>query len=849
VDVDDSDSDDSGAWPPARGRTKAQQHHDGDDVAAAAAANNENNLRREARMLQKYLDAIVELPKDEILVFLTSSSFPARLLGSIGKSPRSREPLLLHTVVSDDYYCSYDDDDRHHDDGDTSSTDGDSSSNELYNWILHCDDRWADLPGLVRLNAIEMGYTEALWNENSQDLPIFGVFWDDLKPNERTAAIFLGGYSEDTWDEDVERVLEHIDNDNDNDNNHPPPKEPSVAVADSAQKTTVDPDGNNNDDDNDIFREFVANFLTETNEENADDPGTTSSNNKKEDTTANDATQGKGDTRHDKDDEERMMAEFISNFVEPKEGRDGNVDKNDNESHPETQETPGENENCCRHVVGELLSNLVVSGEGNDANHRNDDATNTNALFEDEDDERTTDEFVSDSVTTPEEGNADSGRNNNNNNNDNNKKAEISATMSSAFPRKDENNGSHRKFTRKETEEDQAMMDEFVSNFLDPSEESDASDSNSNSDSEEEETLETTANTVPRHDTKRKNASNETEEDQAMMDEFVSNFLDPSEESDTGGSNNNCEEEEETRDENANAVRRDDKKKIDVSIETKEDQAMMDEFVSNFLEPAEEHDTSGSNNSNNNICKEEKISESTATVLPRDDNTRNDSSKETEEERAMMEEFVSNFLSGTEDQDTGESNSHWEEEEEQLVDGNNVVPKAEHQSPDGARRDTDEDEKMFLEFVSNFATEKEALGGGSGGVNDERNGNATKGVENERPTENDTLLVAEDANATQKVRGDEGKPPVPMPNNNRTADEPGAPVGKIPGHSGDSNDARLLSSSEKKNESQSDEPPPPGPSGSRNYSYLCWIPVIVAVPIVIVLVNRSQRKGKPSGEL
>ena len=81
-------------------------------------------------------------------------------------------------------------------------------------------------------------------------------------------------------------MLEHNDNDNGNDNNHPPPtedllsKEPSVVVVDSAQNTT-DPDGNNDDDNYDIFREFVANFLTETNGENADDPGTTSSNNKK----------------------------------------------------------------------------------------------------------------------------------------------------------------------------------------------------------------------------------------------------------------------------------------------------------------------------------------------------------------------------------------------------------------------------------------------------------------------------------------------------------------------------------------------------------------------------------------
>ena len=171
------------------------------------------------------------------------------------------------------------------------------------------------------------------------------MFLDDLKPNERTAAIFLGGYSEDTWDEDVERVLEHNDNDNDNDNNHLPPtedlpsKEQSVAVVDSAQNTTVDPDGNNDDDNGDIFCKFVANFLTETKGESADDPGTTSSNNKNEDTTANDATQGKGNTRHKKDDKERMMAEFISNFVEPKEGRNGNGDKNNDKSHPETQET------------------------------------------------------------------------------------------------------------------------------------------------------------------------------------------------------------------------------------------------------------------------------------------------------------------------------------------------------------------------------------------------------------------------------------------------------------------------------------------------------------------------------
>ena len=81
-------------------------------------------LAKKAQMLTDILNAIMELPKDEILTFLTSSSLPAGL--NRQNKPKQRETPIEETPK-----------DENHD----------------YNWILDCGDAWKDLPAVVRINA------------------------------------------------------------------------------------------------------------------------------------------------------------------------------------------------------------------------------------------------------------------------------------------------------------------------------------------------------------------------------------------------------------------------------------------------------------------------------------------------------------------------------------------------------------------------------------------------------------------------------------------------------------------------------------------------------------------------
>jgi len=204
-------------------------------------------LAKKARILQNLLEDIMEFPSDDILSFLTSSSLPAGLSGSSAKTnqeqgqtdkPRAQKEFktLSNTAGDDSDVDSSEStndgtevDDTHpmegnDKDGLTDERDGngsiDSNQNEEtyqqqddqddnygYNWIMNCNDPWRVLPPVVQVNAVELGYTENFWDEDYQDLPVFRTIWKDLTPNQRTAAVFLGNYDEETWDEDVRMLL------------------------------------------------------------------------------------------------------------------------------------------------------------------------------------------------------------------------------------------------------------------------------------------------------------------------------------------------------------------------------------------------------------------------------------------------------------------------------------------------------------------------------------------------------------------------------------------------------------------------------------------------------------------
>jgi hypothetical protein len=304
-------------------------------------------LAKKAQLLQSLLNAIMELPKEEIFTFLTSSSLPTGLNRSSTKST-GRQP--------------------ENSTGDTSGIDGSeniSQSKEIqqqqqdenhdgYNWILDSDDSWEDLPAVVRINALELGYTETLWDEDAQDLPIFRTLWKKLTPNQRTAAVFLGDYDELTWNDDVRMLLLA---------GKPPssvslpedvsPEEEPVADIDQQKnddrdivaKNPQDDTRYDNEEEDAMLDEFLSNFGVSTDDMDSD--GDNKQMSEKESTANTSSVVPKNDY-----DEEDMMDEFLSNFVEPKEEEFGANNSN------EKKLLNDENDDAA--MMDEFLSNFVV---------------------------------------------------------------------------------------------------------------------------------------------------------------------------------------------------------------------------------------------------------------------------------------------------------------------------------------------------------------------------------------------------------------------------------------------------------------------------------------------------------
>lgn len=235
-------------------------------------------LAKKAQMLTEIMNAIMELPKDEILDFLTSSSLPT------GLNRRKKQPKQTQTQVEQ-------------------TPPPQPDENYAYNWILDCDDAWKDLPAVVRINAMELGYNQKLWDEDAQDLPSFRTLWKDLRPNQRTAAIFLGNYTEEIWDEDAKIMMmgakqaPHDDDESSQDESHSESHSESkedATIATASTDMSGDRSDNDDDDDDDgMFDEFVSNFTSDKNAEE---------------------TSNKAPTKDDTEDDDAMMDEFLSNF-------------------------------------------------------------------------------------------------------------------------------------------------------------------------------------------------------------------------------------------------------------------------------------------------------------------------------------------------------------------------------------------------------------------------------------------------------------------------------------------------------------------------------------------------------
>lgn len=72
-----------------------------------------------------------------------------------------------------------------------------------FNWITDSNDYWRDLPENVQEAATVLGYTEALWDDFSQQLAVFDKSWQQITKEQQEAAAVLG-YNEITWNGSLE---------------------------------------------------------------------------------------------------------------------------------------------------------------------------------------------------------------------------------------------------------------------------------------------------------------------------------------------------------------------------------------------------------------------------------------------------------------------------------------------------------------------------------------------------------------------------------------------------------------------------------------------------------------------
>jgi len=440
-------------------------------------------LAKKAQMLNDLLNAIMELPKEEILSFLTSSSLPTGIKDSSEKEPEPVEQETTEQAPST-----------------TNSSDTTPQNNNQnvepdadFNWLLDCGDSWKDLPAVVRVNAIQLGYNQTLWDEDAQDIPVFQILWKDLTPNQRTAAIFLGNYDEEVWNEDARILrmaaakqpsLNSIEDVEDipveTTSKKPKYDKEDTTVATAATDVSVDrfedeidddDDDDNDDDDDDMFSEFVSNFGSDTQTEEESSKEVVEPPQKDE-------------------VDDVMMDEFLSNFaVTPEEDTEKESSDKASSVVSDTEDTKEEA------IMDEFLSNFVDTPKEDETDSKttekeSSDSTMSESQKEDDDDgddEEIMDEFLSNFVEQAKEEESTS-------------KADLETiaekenlvAATSAIPKKEE--------------DEEAMMDEFLSNFVDSTNEANGSEK------------ETTEKESSDH-------SEKEEEEDEMMDEFLANFV------------------------------------------------------------------------------------------------------------------------------------------------------------------------------------------------------------------------------------------------------------------------------------------------------------------------------------
>jgi len=560
---------------------------DEDDSEKKPETEEEILLVKKAQLLQDMLGAIMELPKDEILNYLTTSSLPQGFGGQAAQSnskqsfPRDEKTLE-----------AFENEAAHVDDNESTSSideaaitsnrvrasltraignkkewknpneeDEEEDEYDAYNWLLDCKDAWKDLPAVVRINAMEVGYTETLWDEDAQDLPIFRELWKDLTPTQQTAAIFLANYDEQIWNDEVRILLLGEENpvldsireeSSSNEEDH---------VSDTRAVVTKR-DLDENDEEDAIMDEFLSNFVESTGQ---NDSSGSSKESKKESSINNNLVTDD----EEEDDDDAMMDESLSNFSAASSSDDSS--ESDDSSDDDLSESDDSSDDSSVESTEEdkPSSGSIETKEESFIN-------NSNGVTEEDESEAMMDEFLSNFVEPAAK--------------------EINA---------------------EEEDESEAMMDEFLSNFVEPADEDKPS---SGSKETKEESSINNSNGI----------TGEEDESEAMMDEFLSNFVEPVANKMNTESGSEEVAKEESSINNSNGV----------TEEEDESEAMMDEFLSNFVEPAgkEMNTESGSE-----VVAKEPEKESMAdrsSIITNEGN-----------EDAIMSEIVPTLVESTEEKD------------------------------------------------------------------------------------------------------------------------------------------------------------------------------------------------------
>jgi len=770
-------------------------------------------LTKKAKILQDLLNAIMEMPKDDILDYLTTSKLPNGLNGSSKKSPgkkrKSAEPASIPISTSDtsgidaakrlDNEPNRFSNDKHTIDDNKMKQrpSNPQENNNGYNWILDCDDHWCDLPAVVRVNAIQLGYNETLWDEDAQDLPTFRTMWKKLTPIQRTAATFLGNYDEATWNDDVRILLlggkspslasltdneNENDDDDDDDDNEPTESfedEPSEEVVDdessrdanttpisqknpknTSEEATVDTadtdtSGTQDQDDNDdnMLNEFVTNFVSDDEEEESDPHRDTKGQKKSKgrDAATKNSKEFDLDTSENSD---AMMDEFLSNFDASSD--EEHEDKNRKTGPKEEKLADKKKDTDEDSMMDEFLSNFGSSADeykeetNNGPSPKSKDSVSQKS-DEDEDEDAMMDEFLTNFGGLSEDSN----------DGDNKRLLEKESSPKT-------NNANS-----KNDEEEDAVMDEFLSNFVESEKEDVSSTDNVNNDSTKTET-----SNPPKNDFEE--------------DIILSNFVDSAEEdmSDPKSSNENIiknSAEKETSIPSTSAITKNDK----------EEEAMMDEFLSNFVDSVSE-DVPENDVTDNSVTKEASFS------------TNNDVPKKDDEEEAMMDEFLANF---GESSDTDGTDSQSRPETKTLLPLTTEILVSKEKKSDGK-------EATMTQFRSNVSKSNGAP--------------KCNAMESSNPA--NESFVSRYGSVQDNIEdktSDEEQPLVSKPSE----------LSMERGIQGETSPLLPSSSSDTNIESQPEKPEPepePPSTWETISSYLYWIPVVVGLPVAYMVATKTH---------